>query len=249
MDFSQFFTPASRLPDGCGVAMYGPEHLGWLTVQAVVGVLACLRFAKHDAARQRHLLKVLAVWIIGQEILKDVIFIIVKGFTIGHLPLHLCGISIFICAAAAFSDSKLAQQLLYAIVAPGALSALLFPDWLFYPILNFASIHSFSIHFELVLFAALSIVGHRFRPDVRYLPKCFLFLLIIATPIYFLNKLWNTNFLFINTPSPGSPLVAMEKVFGNPGYILALAALFWIVWGVIYLPWILTKRHIRRNCV
>lgn len=242
MDFSLFFTPASRLPSGCGITMYGPEHLIWLASMLAVGILISFYFRTLSQESQRKFLQVFSLVIIAQEIVKDILFIAAGGFQLDNLPLHLCGISIFICAAAAFTENKLARQLLYAVVFPGAASALLFPNWLQYPVLNFSSINSFTIHSYLILFTVLSILGNRFRPDFRALPKCFAFLGAIAVPIFFLNKVWNTNFLFINTPSEGSPLVFLEHLLGNPGYLLGLAVMFWLVWGILYLPWIIAKQ-------
>lgn len=242
MDFSQFFTPESQLRDGSGIAMYGLEHLTWLAAMFLIGWLICRHYKKLSYDAQEKRLRFLSALMIVQEIVKDILFIAIGAFTLENLPFHLCGISVFICAFAAFGHKKLAYQMTYAVTFPGALAALLFPNWLQYPVLHFSSINSFTMHGYMILFTALAILGHRYRPDYHWVPKCALTLGCLALPLYFINKWWGTNFFFINTPSPGSPLVIFAQLLGNPGYIVGEACLLFLIWFLMYLPWALSAK-------
>ena len=55
--------------------------------------------------------------------------------------------------------------------------------------------------------------------------------------VFRINKIIGTNFMFLNTPSLGSPLVLLENLFGSPGYIFAGICLIFIIWISMYLPW------------
>jgi len=125
---------------------------------------------------------------------------------------------------------------------PGAAMALIFPAWAAYPILNIVSLFCFLIHGLLVIYPIMLFAGGDLEPDYKNLPKCLLFLILIALPIYRFNKAFGTNFLFINYPSPGSPLVLFERWFGNPGYILGILILIFAVWAALYLPLVLMRR-------
>ena len=128
---------------------------------------------------------------------------------------------------------------------PLHLCGILFPNWVVYPVLNFASINSFVVHGLIIAYPVMIMSSGEFFPDYKRLPKCFMILINIAIPIYFFNKIFDTNFLFINTPSDGSPLVALETWLGNPGYILGMFVLVFICWGILYTPVLIKNLHIR----
>jgi uncharacterized membrane protein YwaF len=119
---------------------------------------------------------------------------------------------------------------------PSAIAALLFADWLQYPIFNIQSIQSFSIHILLMSYPIMRISGGDLRPQAKVLPKCLLLIIVIAIPLYSLNKLLNTNFFFLNWPSPGSPLELFADLWGNPGYIAGIFIIIAALWLILYLP-------------
>lgn len=63
------------------------------------------------------------------------------------------------------------------------------------------------------------------------------YFLILVAVIYPLNKVLDTNFFFLNYPPEGTPFVVFEELLGNPGFIIAFAALLVTVWTLLYLPW------------
>lgn len=239
MNFNYFFTPITNIPSSLSWNLYGKGHLTWLFAIILFIFLMCKTFVKLDRDKQDMFLKGFAVLIVAQEILKDLIHFFIGTLEVGHLPLHLCGISIFITLWYAFRPSKFVGNLLYSLSLPGAMAALIFPDWTKYPFLHFSNINSFTIHTWLVMVVIVLLYSKRIVPDYKYLPKCLGFLGVLALPIYFLNKLWNTNFMFINTPSKGSPLEPLAKLLGNPGYIFGAVVLLIIVWVVMYLPYVI----------
>ena len=92
------------------------------------------------------------------------------------------------------------------------------------------------------MYVVIQLYGKTLRPNFKDLKYTFIFTLLLMIPIYFLNKIWNTNFFFLNTPSPGSPLMFLYQLFGN-GYVIALVLLFILLWILIYIPWMETYEN------
>ena len=236
-----FFSDPKDIPEELLWSQYDKVHIIWLCAIALVVAISCILFRKASKESQDKALKGLAIWIVIQEILKDALHWYAGTFELEHLPLHICGISIFFTVWYAFIPGKLNGAYVYGMSLPGALAALIFADWTNYPWWHFSSLNSFTIHAELIIFAMMALTSGRLKPDFSQIPKMFVIMLGLAIPIYFLNKRWNTNFMFINTPSPGSPLVPMYNVFGD-GYVIAAAVLLVIVWILLFLPWKLSRK-------
>ena len=116
----------------------------------------------------------------------------------------------------AFTKNKIAKESLYALGIVGALMALIFADWLMLPLLNFQSIHSFLMHGLLIAFIVMLVVAGEIKPNYKNLPMVFIVHLFICFGLYFFNKAFDTNFFFMNYPSPGSPLVMFETTVRQP---------------------------------
>ena len=77
---------------------------------------------------------------------------------------------------------------------------------------------------------------------MRRLPAVLAFLFGSALPIYFLNKVWGTNFYFLNGPY-SSPITALfTQWFGTRWYILGFLPAVALVLAVLYLPWRMRDR-------
>ena len=247
--FDYFFWNVNDIPPGHTWKMYGIEHITWLVIIGVVMFYFCKLFRKSDLKKQNKILKGFAILIVVQEILKDILHWYAGSITLEHLPFHLCGVSIFFVVGYAIKSNKLNEQYLYALCLPGALLALLFPNWTEYPIMHFSCMNSFTIHAELVIFVMMLLTSRRLHPCFKDLKYTGIFILIYSIPIYFINKVWDTNFMFINTPSEGSPLVIIYNIFGR-FYIPAFYALAFVGWILMYLPWEIRKRkHHESICI
>ena len=242
-----FWVTENTLPDGVGVTAYCAGHVIWLVCGFLAAAVCALVYRRLSVHGRRVFSVSLALVIAVSEVVKDTFLAVNGAFGVGYLPLHLCGLSIFACLADAFHPTELGRQLLYCLVLPGALAALLFPDWLRYPLCSFQSIHSFTIHILLITYPIMKLPCGELRPDWKKLPRCFLLLVCVAAPVYVFNKVFGTNFMFLNWPSAGSPLELFAQWLGNPGYLLGLAALFPLVWSVMYLPWIISDAVKRKK--
>jgi hypothetical integral membrane protein (TIGR02206 family) len=164
-------------------------------------------------------------------------------YPVSQLPLHLCGLSIFIEQIHALKPNKTTGELLYSLGIPGAAAALLFCNWTMYPPTNYNCIQSFVIHGLHIGFPAMLICAGELKPSVGNIWRPALFLLAVVPPIYFLNKTLDTNFFFVNAGSEGSPLEILIQLMGNPGFIAGFAGLLLLVWLLMYLPFIIRRKR------
>ena len=236
-----FFVTSDHIPEGVGFQAFGLTHILWLLAGLVFFVAACIFFRKLSADKQKTMLTVLGVCIFLLEVLKDLVLILLGEFSWGYLPFHLCGINILLIAFDIVKQTKTVRSFLYYFAIPGAALALLFPNWTELPVWNFFHIHSFTIHILLVLYPLLLVTTNQVSTDVKSALKGVVLLVAMAIPVYFLNLLWDTNFMFLMQPDSGNPLEFFEKLLGS--HLLGFPILLPVVILVMYLPIFILKNR------
>lgn len=240
MDY--FFASDKQIPSSLRLSLFGRTHLLWLGAIVVFIVLLSIFYTRLRPYQKKQFKKSFALFIIFFELLRQIIYLVLGRYELGLLPLHLCGLTEVLILFHAFTKNKVIKESLYAMGLIGALMALLFADWLVYPILHFQSIHSFVMHGLLLGYIVMLIWSQELKPNEKLLPQVFIFFFLICFGLYYFNKQYGTNFFFLNYPSPGSPLVIFEQWVGNPGYIGLTVLLLLIVWFILYLPWRLGRK-------
>lgn len=228
-------------PEAEGFGLFSAVHGIYLAAAALSALLLCLFYRRSGAENRRRLRLVLASSALALELLRAVLLMISGNYTIGRLPLHLCAIAVYLSFFHALRGGRLTGQFLYAFCMPGALAALLFPDWSYYPGLHFMTVCSFALHILVFCTILMQVAGRDIRPDIKSLPQCLGIMLAIAIPVYVFDILTNTNYLFLNWPSPGSPL-ELFAFLGRPGYLLGYIPLIAGVWIILYLPFVLKNK-------
>ena len=228
-------------PEAAGFGQFSAAHGLYLAVAALSALLLCLFYRHLDGERRRRLRLALASSALALQLLRAVLLIISGNYTIGRLPLHLCAMAVYISFFHALRGGRLLGQFLYAFCMPGAAAALLFPDWSYYPALHFMTVCSFALHILVFCYILMQVPCGDIRPDLKSLPQCLGVMLAIAIPVYVFDVLTNTNYLFLNWPSPASPL-ELFAFLGRPGYVLGYLPLIAVVWLVLYLPFIGKRR-------
>ena len=237
-----FFVTAESPETGFG--LFSAAHFIWLIIGAATAVLICLIYRRSPAEKRRRIRITLASSALAIELLKTLLLILAGDYGIGRLPLHLCGISIYFCFIHSFmknSQSSVFSQFLYFFCMPGAVFALIFPDWVGYPLFSFMTFSGFLLHFLITIYVVMQVISADIFPHLRRLPACILIMLLLAVPVYFFDKSTGTNYMFLNWPSPGSPLEWFSSL-GRPGYLLGYIPLMLITWAVLYLPFILHSK-------
>ena len=235
-----FFTVDKYLPEGVGFQTFGLTHLIWLLCGAAFWVAACLFYRRLSADKKKRALQILGAYIFLQEMLKNLVLIIQGEFSWGYLPFHLCGINILLITFDIFKQTKTVRSFLYYFAIPGAMLALLFPNWTDTPVWNFFHIHSFTIHILLVLYPLLLVTTGQAETDLKAGLKGTLLLIAMAIPVYGLNVLWGTNFMFLMEPDSGNPLEMFEKLLGS--HLWGFPILLPVVILIMYLPMALIRK-------
>ena len=237
LDFS--IVPGSERAFG----LFSPLHILWLLAALAAWLLLCGRYRRCTPARRVRMRRAAAGAALAIELLRSLLLMRAGEYGVGRLPLHLCALAVYISFLHALRGGELTGQFLYAFCMPGAVCALLFPDWSAYPAFHFMSVSSFVLHILLVGYTLMQVSGGDIRPDTRRTPACLGIMLLIAVPVYIFDRLTGTNYMFLNWPSPGSPL-EWFAFLGRPGYLLGYLPLLTAAWAVIYgSAWILDKNR------
>ncbi len=240
-----FFVTKDTVPEGVGFSTFGATHLIWLAVISVVIIGAIILYRKLNEQKRNVMRITLGVIIVLNEIVKDIGAICVGDFGVGHLPFHLCGINILLIGFDLFKQTTTVRNFLYYFCIPGALLALIFPNWTVLPCMNFFHIHSFLIHALLVLYPLLLVCSGEIKPEIKIMPKSILLLVLMAIPIYFINLLCDTNFMFLMEPEQGNPLGLFEKYLGS--HLWGFPILLPIVMFVMYIPILISQKCERKK--
>ena len=229
-----FFVSSEKIPEGVGFQTFDLTHILWLLAGLIFCVTACIFYKKLSAGKRKIVLTVLGAYIFAQEMIKNLVLIVLGEFGWGYLPFHLCGINILLIAFDIIKQTKVVRSFLYYFAIPGAALALVFPNWTAMPVWNFFHIHSFTIHILLVLYPLLLITTGQVSTDLKAALRGTALLVAIAIPVYFLNLLWGTNFMFLMQPDSGNPLEMFETLLGS--HLWGFPILLPVVIAVMYVP-------------
>lgn len=235
--FQNYFLHKSQLPGNVGFEMFGTVHLIWLAgiVMTVLGFCKFYKMLSQDGRKSCQRKLSLAMLLL--EIYKDGVLIATGAFSLKYLPLHLCSMAIFIYMIHSFKPNYITSEIIYSLCLPGAFLALLFPTWTAYPVINFIHLHSFILHALLIIYPFILLNAGDLIPNSKNLWISAVFLMGVVPPMYGFNKIFDTNFLFINKPSEiNASLIILERELGNPGYLLGYIAIVLIIWCFLYLP-------------
>lgn len=138
-----FFVYETQLPHSIGFSLYGISHLctlAGISFSCLIGA----RWYKRQPDSTRHSFShALGLTIFLLDMLRYVVYWRIGGLSIYELPLHLCGLAVYLCILHSIWKPDWLSQVLYTLCLPGACCALLFPDWTHYPFWSFVSLHSF----------------------------------------------------------------------------------------------------------
>lgn len=236
-----FLDTVETIPEGVGFGYFGALHITWLAVFVVLTVVNCVWYRKLSETGKDCWKKVVAGLIVADELFKMLMLFIGGRYSWSYLPLHLCSINIFLIAFHAWKPTKIISGFLYTVCIPGALAALLFPTWTSLPLQNFMHLHSFTVHILLAMYPIVLASSGELKPSVKQLHKYLLFLLVMAIPIYLINLLLDTNFMFLMSADPGNPLYLFEQMWGS--HLLGFPVIITGVLIVMYIPLVILRKR------
>lgn len=245
-----FWAYQTDLPPGSGIAQFSATHLAWVLTAGILVLAALLIYRRQAAAHCRRMELVLAMLLTASYLLRWIWAIVIGHYYAAEmLPLQLCALSAAMEIAAVFSRKPLLKEFGYACGIPGALVAFIMPGIGPYPLWHFYYLLFILDHTILILLPMIWVWGDGFRPDVRRLLRCFILLLVMVGGDVVINARIGSNFMFLNFVPADTSLKPVADLFGNPGYQFVMAAILFVVWGMLYAPWIIMKRRhqVRRS--
>lgn len=221
-----------------GFELYSLEHIIALVLCTIVFASACRGFLYLGGKGRRKMQLAIGILVLLCEIAREINLAKDGALTIAYLPLHLCSFAVFFTFFHSLKPGQRVGNFIYSICLPGALCALLFPDWTAYPIWCLHSMIGFLSHTLLVSYAFMNVVSGEIKPQVRLLPWSLLTLVSIAAPVYVFDVIFEVNYMFLIWPLPGTPLQIFADIFGNRLFIIGYIPMIAIAWLVLYLPYI-----------
>lgn len=215
-----FLWGTQLLPDS-GFAPFGVYHLGWLLLTVLVCVWPVGRAWSRE--KRQSVAKWGAVCMGASELLRLAVLAKLGLLSVHVLPLHLCGLAVWLCLLHAWSGADWLGQILYILCLPGAAAALLFPDWTAYPPWNYFCLQSFAIHTAIVCYIVRQTRNRIIVPKARGIGQATAFLCVLVPPMFAFNRRFDTNYLFLCAAPDGTPLVLLRQWFGANGYLFGYA--------------------------
>lgn len=239
------FETADTIVEGVGFNYFDLTHLFWLVTFVSFAIIMSFIYKQSKPIIRKKIKKYMAMAIILDEVFKIVVLCIGGNYTVEYLPFHLCSINIFIIAYHVYKPNKTLDNFLYAVCIPGALAALLAPTWIELPITSLMHIHSFTIHILLATYPIMLVANGEIEPRIQEFPKCVLFTVILAVPIYIFNLIFGTNFMFLMYAEAGNPLLFFEGLLGH--HLLGVPIIEGVVVIILYTPFHLYYKKKARN--
>lgn len=160
-----------------------------------------------------------------------------------NLPLHLCGIGIFLGATLFFIRNYRLFEIMYFWGLVGAIQAIVTPD-LEIGAHTFLFVTYFLSHWMIIVSVLYMIFVYEYRPTWKSLWRAFIWLNLYTLIVAPINLLLETNYLFI-CEKPGS--ASLLDVMGPwPWYILALEGVGLVFFVVFYSPYAIRDLVTRR---
>ena len=227
-----------------------PEHIAML-IAIVVTVLAGLFFARKLSDKDALILiRILSVTVLLGELIQDILLIRYGGDIIKFLPLHLCNLGIFVNLAASFTRGRIQSffaEISVVLILPGAICALLFPDWTYRPFWSYLPLLCFFTHALLVFIPLFYLVRKTAAVSFRHIWYPYLFLLAVTPPIYLLDLTAGVNYMFLLYPTQDSPLTWISNITGENFYLPGLAIILTVFLILEYAGYEGTKRLAKRT--
>lgn len=232
-----FLDTVETIQSGVGFSTFGGLHLLWLALFAVMIIMNSWLYHKLGTRGRDRWKKIVAGLIVLDEVFKVTMLTLGGRYSLDYLPLHLCSINIFLIAIHACKPNKTIGTFLYTVCIPGAMAALLFPTWTELPFLNFMHWHSFTVHILLAMYPLVLAINGELEISIKNIPKCMILLIGMAIPIYLINLVLDTNFMFLMSVDENNPLFLFEQLWGNHllGYPVIIAGILIVMYAPVHL--------------
>ncbi|MEL4106553.1 TIGR02206 family membrane protein [Oscillospiraceae bacterium WX1] len=196
--------------------------------------------AKTDRKRRllRYILAVLIIVIRGTRYVMDVYYGVFEWTDL--LSLHICHIDLVVLVICLVRPNKALFNFCFLVGIPFALSVALFPGRN-HPAPGIPRAVLFIMsHMMLVAGALYLAIVERLKPSLGGLIRLAVLGNVCLIPVYLVNRIFGTNYLYLMEAPKGTVIVPLAHVFGWPGYVAVLDAvallcmLFMLAMGLLF---------------
>lgn len=227
-------------------SLFGPAHLLAITLIGGAGVLLPLwvRRRRSPATAER-VARVLAALLVVQEFFRIWMDVRVYGSPwTERLPLHLCGVAIFLTAVVLVRKTYGLYEIVYFWGLGGTVQAILTPE-LHHGFPHPLFVTFFLAHGLIIVGALYATLVFRLRPTYASIRRVFLVTLAYAALVTPLNLALGTNYLFL-MHKPERPSL-IDFLGPWPWYVPLLGVAGIVFFHLCYLPFAVADLRRRRN--
>ena len=233
--------------DTSSFRLFAVPHVVAIVLTWVVPVCLAVLVRKVNSPRlTRIICWALAGILVGNELSSRVYGLCVEPldfFLKEYLPIHICGLAVFLTAAMLVQRGQFIFELVYFLGLGGTFQAILTPN-IEGGFPSYGFIQFFIAHCTIVVGVLFAVWGLRMRPRPRSILWTFLFGNAYMVLIAGINWLLDANYMFLCHPPKGaSPFFFVPW----PWYILALQPIALAIFGVLYAPFPLADLIRRRR--
>jgi hypothetical integral membrane protein (TIGR02206 family) len=235
--------------EAAGFTLFGRAHIVTMALIASVAVAFPLWIrSRKSPPLESRVARALAVLLVALELGKIWLDTRVYGIPLAHrLPLHLCGVAIFLTAVVLVRRTRLLYEIIYFWGLGGAVQAVLTPELhIGFPDPRFVSF--FLTHGLIIIGVLYATVVFRLRPTHGSIGRAFLATLVYAALVTPVNVALGTNYLYLMRKPERASLI--DHLGPWPWYIPALGVVALVSFYVYYLPFAiadLRKFRMRRR--
>ena len=161
------------------------------------------------------------------------------------LPLHICSVFVFLCAFMLVTKNYRIYEFAYFLGIAGASQAILTPDLGIYDFPHFRYYQVFVSHGLIVSSAVYMTVVQRYRPTLKSLGRVLVWSNVYLLFVGIVNALIGSNYMFV-AHKPETPSL-IDMLGPWPWYILALEAIGFVLFFLLYLPFAIRDIRARRS--
>jgi hypothetical integral membrane protein (TIGR02206 family) len=217
-----------------------------------LAVIACLALATRPLARkakrtgvEHGVAYLLAVLLAGFQIVQTGVLIgVIEHPWTESLPLHLCQMNMFVCAAMLARRSYRVFEVAYFWGIGGSVAAILTPD-LAVAFPEPAFLVFFSGHALTIISVLFAVSAYAFRPRFRSIGITIVVTLLYMLCVMSVNSMLDTNYMYLRTKPAGASI--MDHLGPWPWYIAGAVGVGTVVCLLCYAPFAFRVRRRPRN--
>lgn len=222
---------------------FGTPHLVTIAVTVLLPVVLCaaVRRAKSDRPASIIASLLAGLLVINEGISGGVLIseVGIQGFLQHHLPLHVCGITVFLTVVTLLFRNERAYELAYFWGLVGASNAVLTPGDLIVGFPSYRFFQFFAAHSGIVTGIAFATWGLGMRPTLGGLFRAFAALNLLAVVLAVINVASGANYMFLCAPPVGTSSPFFFAPW--PWYILFIDALALVLFFVVLSPFLVKR--------